>query len=125
MFAHTISLQEVTKYASYLYPVAGVPYVLGASESAWKTLSDKERASISKAAANVWSRTNEYSKAEEKEKAARAKLTAQGIEFLDAFSEEDRLAFLNAASETWQQMANEAGGKAPEYRQRILNVLGR
>ena len=37
----------------------------------------------------------------------------------------DRLAFLNAASKTWQQMANEAGGKAPEYRQRILNVLGR
>ena len=125
LFAHTISLQEVTKYASYLYPVAGVPYVLGASESAWNTLSDKERASISTAAANVWARTNEYSKAEEKEQAARAKLTAQGIQFLDAFSEEDRLAFLNAASKTWQQMANEAGGKAPEYRQRILNVLGR
>ena len=125
LFAHTISLQEVTKYASYLYPVAGVPYVLGSSESAWNTLSDKERASISTAAANVWARTNEYSKAEEKEQAARSKLTAQGIEFLDAFSEEDRLAFLNAASKTWQQMANEAGGKAPEYRQRILNVLGR
>ena len=125
LFAHTISLQEVTKYASYLYPVAGVPYVLGASESAWNTLSDKERASITTAAANVWARTNEYSKAEEKEQAARAKLTSQGIEFLDAFSEEDRLAFLNAASKTWQQMANEAGGKAPEYRQRILNVLGR
>jgi hypothetical protein len=44
---------------------------------------------------------------------------------LDDFSDEDRTAFLNAASETWQQMANEAGGKAPEYRQRILNVLGR
>ncbi len=125
LFAHTISLQEVTKYASYLYPVAGVPYVLGASESAWNTLSDKERASISTAAANVWARTNEYSKAEEKEQAARSKLSAQGIEFLDAFSEDDRLAFLNAASQTWQQMANEAGGKAPEYRQRILNVLGR
>ena len=27
LFAHTISLNEVTKYASYLYPVAGVPYV--------------------------------------------------------------------------------------------------
>lgn len=26
LFAHTISLQEVTKYASYLYPVAGVPF---------------------------------------------------------------------------------------------------
>ncbi|TDA93150.1 C4-dicarboxylate ABC transporter substrate-binding protein, partial [Halomonas marinisediminis] len=32
LFAHTISLHEVTDYASYLYPVAGVPYVLGVSE---------------------------------------------------------------------------------------------
>jgi len=125
LFAHTISLQEVTKYASYLYPVAGVPYVLGASENAWKALSDAERTAVSTAAANVWKRTNEYSKAEENEQAARAKLSAQGIEFLDAFSDDDRSAFLNAASATWQELAAEAGGKAPEYRQRILTVLGR
>jgi len=125
LFAHTISLQEVTKYASYLYPVAGVPYVLGASENAWNALSDAERTAVSTAAANVWKRTNEYSKAEDNEQAARAKLSAQGIEFLDAFSDDDRLAFLNAASATWQELAAEAGGKAPEYRQRILTVLGR
>ena len=125
LFAHTISLQEVTKYASYLYPVAGVPYVLGASENAWNALSDAERTAVSTAAANVWKRTNEYSKAEENEQAARAKLSAQGIEFLDAFSDDDRSAFLDAASSTWQELAAEAGGKAPEYRQRILTVLGR
>lgn len=125
LFAHTISLQEVTKYASYLYPVAGVPYVLGASKAAWDGLGDDERAAINTAAARVWERTNEYSKAEENEAAARAKLAEQGIEFLDAFSDEDRAAFLEAASATWLQMAEEAGGNAPEYRQRILDVLGR
>lgn len=125
LFAHTISLQEVTKYASYLYPVAGVPYVLGASKEAWDGLGDDERAAITTAAARVWERTNEYSKAEENEAAARAKLAEQGIEFLDAFSDEDRAAFLEAASATWLQMAEEAGGNAPEYRQRILDVLGR
>lgn len=125
LFAHTISLQEVTKYASYLYPVAGVPYVLGASESAWESLTDSERDAISTAAARVWERTNEYSKAEENEAAARAKLAEQGVEFLDPFSDEDRAAFLDAASETWSAMAAEAGGKAPEYRERILGVLGR
>ncbi|MDG2406976.1 MAG: TRAP transporter substrate-binding protein DctP, partial [Paracoccaceae bacterium] len=125
LFAHTISLQEVTKYASYLYPVAGVPYVLGASQGSWDDLTDAERAAVSTAAARVWERTNEYSKAEENEQTARAKLTEQGIEFLDAFSDEDRSAFLDAASGTWQDMAQEAGGKAPEYRQRILDVLGR
>ncbi|MGI9356930.1 MAG: TRAP transporter substrate-binding protein DctP [Rhizobiaceae bacterium] len=125
LFAHTISLNEVTKYASYLYPVAGVPYVLGASEGAWNGLTDSERNAVSKAAQRVWERTNEYSKAEENEMAARAKLTEQGITFLDDYSEEDRSAFLKAASGTWQELAEAAGGKAPEYRQRILKVLGR
>ena len=125
LFAHTISLQEVTSYASYLYPVAGVPYVLGASKEAWDGLSDAEREAVSTAAARVWERTNEYSKADENEQAARAKLAEQGIEFLDAFSDEDRAAFLDAASATWLTMAEDAGGDAPAYRQRILDVLGR
>ena len=98
LFAHTISLNEVTKYASYLYPVAGVPYVLGASKSAWDSLSDGERQAVSTAAERVWARTNEYSKAEEKEQAARAKLKAQGLEFVAPFSGADRAAFLDAAS---------------------------
>jgi len=125
LFAHTISLQEVTEYASYLYPVAGVPYVLGASKDAWDALSDAERAAVTTAGARVWERTNDYSEAEANEQAARAELTEQGIEFLDAFSDEDRAAFLEAASDTWAEMAEEAGGKAPEYRERILAILGR
>ncbi len=125
LFAHTISLQEVTKYASYLYPVAGVPYVLGASESAWDGLTDAERDAVTTAAARVWERTNEYSQAEENEQAARAKLAEQGLEFVEPFSDADRAAFLEAASATWEEMAAEAGGKAPEYRERILTILGR
>ncbi|OED43803.1 C4-dicarboxylate ABC transporter substrate-binding protein [Chromatiales bacterium (ex Bugula neritina AB1)] len=125
LFAHTISLQEVTKYASYLYPVAGVPYVLGANQGAWDRLTDKEREAVSTAAARVWKRTNQYDEAEEKEAVAREKLTGQGIEFLEQFSDEDRSAFLNAASETWATLAEEAGGNALAHRQRILDVLGR
>jgi len=125
LFAHTISLQEVTKYASYLYPVAGVPYVLGANQKAWDSLTDEERNAVTTAAANVWERTNQYDSAEEKEAEARAKLAEQGIEFLDAFSDEDRAAFLDAASQTWKTMADDAGGNAPAHRQRILDVLGR
>ena len=63
--------------------------------------------------------------AEENELAARAKLAELGVEFLDDFSGEDRSAFLSAASATWEELAVEAGGKAPEYRQRILSILGR
>lgn len=125
LFAHTISLNEVTDYASYLYPVAGVPYVLGASKEAWEGLTDAEREAVTTAAARVWERTNEYSEAEANEQAARAKLAEQGVEFLEPFSDEDRAAFLAAASETWLEMAEEAGGEAPAYRERILGVLGR
>ena len=125
LFAHTISLQEVTKYASYLYPVAGVPYVLGANQGAWDKLTDKEKEAVSTAAARVWDRTNQYGEAEEKEASARAKLAEQGVEFLDDFSDEDRGAFLSAAAETWEALADEAGGNALAHRQRILDVLGR
>lgn len=125
LFAHTISLQEVTKYASYLYPVAGVPYVLGANQKAWNKLTNEEREAVSTAAERVWERTNQYDAAEENEAAARAKLAEQGVEFLDAFSDEDRSAFLDAASATWEKLAEEAGGNALAHRQRILDVLGR
>ena len=33
--------------------------------------------------------------------------------------------FLAAASATWKELAEEAGGNAPAYRERILGVLGR
>lgn len=125
LFAHTISLQEVTKYASYLYPVAGVPYVLGANQDAWDKLTAAEQEAVSTAAAGVWERTNQYDEAEEKEAAAREKLAEQGVEFIDDFSDEDLAAFLNAASETWAELAEEAGGNAVAHRQRILKVLGR
>ena len=125
LFAHTISLHEVTDYAAYLYPVAGVPYVLGVNEAAWAALSDEERDAVSSAAANVWERTNAYDAAEENEQAARAELAEQGVEFLEDFSDEDRAAFLEAASATWEELATESGGKAPEYRERILGILGR
>ncbi|MEM6462470.1 MAG: TRAP transporter substrate-binding protein DctP [Pseudomonadota bacterium] len=125
LFAHTISLQEVADYASYLYPIASVPYVLGADKEAWDSLSDAEKQAVTTAAENVWQRTNEYTQAEENEMAARAKLGEQGVELIEEFSAEDRAAFLAAASETWKEQAEEAGGKAPEYRERILAVLGR
>ena len=70
-------------------------------------------------------RDSQYDEAEEKETSARAKLAEQGVEFLDDFSDEDRSAFLGAASETWAKLAEEAGGNALSHRQRILDVLGR
>ena len=99
--------------------------MLGTNQAAWDKLSDEEQQAVSTAAANVWERTNQYDSAEEKEAEARAKLTEQGVEFLDDFSDEDRSAFLAAAAQTWEKLAQEAGGNALKHRQRILDVLGR
>ena len=125
LYAHTVSLQEVAKYASFLYPMAAGPYVLGTSKRKWGTLDDKYKAAITKAADDAWGRTNEYSDDHDRELAARKKLMAQGLTWLDDFPPEDRKTFLNAVSETWGKMAKEAGGAAPEYRQRVLKALGR
>ncbi len=125
LYAHTVSLQEVAKYASYLYPMAAGPYTIGMAQSKWDGLSAAEQDALTKAADAAWERTNEYSKDVEREMAARTKLVEQGLTYLDDFSEEDRTAFLDAVSQTWKQMTEEAGGKAPEYRERVLKALGR
>ena len=52
-------------------------------------------------------------------------LAAAGVEWLGDFPEEDRRAFTDAAAEVWLTRVEEVGPPAPEYRQRILNALGR
>ena len=125
LYAHTVSLQEVAKYSSYLYPIAAGPYTLGMSTDKWKSLSAEEKQFLTSAAEDVWARTNEYSTDYERELAAREKFAAQGVTILEDFSEEDRKIFLDAVSVTWKEITDEAGGRAPEYRQRILDALGR
>ncbi len=125
LYAHTVSLQEVAKYGAFLYPMAAGPYVLGVSSDNWAALDDSHKAAITEAADAVWARTNEYSDDHERELAAREGLVEAGVEWLEDFPEEDRKIFLNAVAETWEVMADEAGGSAPEYRQRILTALGR
>jgi len=125
LFAHTVSLQEVAKYASYLYPIASLPYVLGVSKEKWDGLPDDLKQAVQDAAAAVWARTNEYTDDHQRELAAREKLVGQGVEWLDDFPAEDQRAFLDAAAETWLAAANEAGGEAPAFRDRVLKAIGR
>ena len=125
LYGHTVSLQEVAKYSSYLYPIAAGPYTLGMASSKWKSLSAEEKDALTKAAAASWDRTNEYSTDYERELAARQKFTEQGVTILEDFSEEDRKTFLDAVSVTWKELTDEAGGNAPAYRQRVLEALGR
>ena len=125
LYAHTVSLQEVAKYASFLYPMASGPYVLGVSTERWNKTDDAIKTAISSAAAALWDRTNKYDDDFERELAARKNMAKAGVEWLDDFPESDRKVFLEAVSESWKILAEEAGGKAPGYRKRVLTALGR
>lgn len=125
LYAHTISLQEVTSYASFIYPMASAPYTLGVADERWDSTDEEIKAAITKAAQDLWDRTNQYDKDLELELQAREKLVEAGITWGDDFPEADRQQFLEAVSATWQMLAEEAGGNALEYRERVLKALGR
>jgi len=122
LYAGTISLQEVTNYASFLYPMASAPYTLGVETKRWEATDPAIKEAITTAANALWDRTNQYDSDLEKELEARGKL---GVTWGEDFPEADRQLFLAAVSETWQMLAEEAGGNAMDYRQRVLTALGR
>ena len=122
LYAHTISLQEVTDYAAFLYPMASAPYTLGVETDLWESTDPEIKDAITEAADNLWERTNQYDKDLEREMAAREALD---VTWVEDFPDSDREEFLSAVSETWKMLAEEAGGNALEYRERVLTALGR
>lgn len=105
--------------------MASGPYILGMSQRKWQSLPEKHQQALSEAGDAIWERTNSYEDDHNKELAARAKLQEGGVQWLDDFSEKDREEFTAAITEVWGELAEEAGGKAPEYRERVLAALGR
>lgn len=122
LYASTISLQEVTNYASFLYPMASAPYTIGVETGRWDATDPEIKSAITDAADALWERTNQYDQDLERELDAREAL---GITWGEDFPESDRAEFLTAVAETWQMLAEEAGGNALDYRQRVLTALGR
>ena len=125
LYAKTVSLQEVTNSASYLYPIAGLPYVLGVSERKWEKLPQSYKNAVRDAAARLFKRSTDYSDDEANEMNARRNLENEGVDWLIDFSPSDQRAFLDAAAETWKEAADEAGGQAPNNRSKILKAIGR
>jgi len=123
--AGSISIQEVTKSAAYLFPVAAMPYVIVVDEQKWKTLAPDLQKAMTDAAGKLYETTKRGEDDEAAEKQAQEKLAAGGVKFLPDFSEADRKAFLDAASKTWDELAKAAGPKAVAYRAEVLKALGR
>ncbi|MFN0161553.1 MAG: TRAP transporter substrate-binding protein DctP [Burkholderiales bacterium] len=125
LYAHTVNMHEVAKYGAFLYPMPSAPYALAMATTKWNALPAAQRQAITKAADDTWNRTNEYSADHQRELAAREELKKKGINWLGDFPEADRKRFLEAVSATWAELATEAGGKAPGYRERVLKAMGR
>ncbi|PKO63008.1 MAG: C4-dicarboxylate ABC transporter substrate-binding protein [Betaproteobacteria bacterium HGW-Betaproteobacteria-18] len=125
LYAHTVNMHEVAKYGAFLYPMPSGPYALGIATTKWNALPQEQRSAITKAAEDTWNRTNEYSADHQRELAAREELKKKGVNWLGDFPEADRKQFLDAVSATWAELATEAGGKAPGYRERVLKAMGR
>ncbi|MDB3936024.1 TRAP transporter substrate-binding protein DctP [Granulosicoccus sp.] len=125
LYAHTVSLQEVSKYASFLYPMASGPYVIGVATERWESTDEKVKQAITEAADDLWNRTNQYEDDFERELAAREELVAGGITWGDDFPQADRDLFVSAVTDTWEMLAKEAGGNALSYRERVLKALER
>ena len=69
--------------------------------------------------------TNQYEADFQRELDAREALADGGIVWGEDFSNEDREAFVSVVTEIWEELAEEAGGNAPAYRERVLIALGR
>ena len=123
--AGSISIQEVTKGAAYLFPVAAMPYVIVVHESKWRTLPPDLQKAMTDAAAKLYENTKRTEDDAAAEKAAAEKLGAGGVKFAGDFPDADRKAFMEAASVTWDELARSAGGKAVDYRREVLKALGR
>lgn len=125
LYAHTVNMHEVAKYGAFLYPMPSAPYALGIATTKWNALPAAQRQAITKAADDTWTRTNEYSSDHQRELAAREELKKKGLNWLGDFPEADRKQFLDAMSQTWAELAKEAGGKAPANREAVLKAMGR
>ncbi len=125
-FAHTVSLQEVAKFASgFGFPFPAVPYVIVANQGKWNALAADLRQSVSAAVTKLETDTTDFSKDEQDEKAAREKLRGMGVTYQPDFNAADRDAFRAAADKTWVKLNSEAGKVALEYRGKIAKALGR
>lgn len=123
--AGTISLQGVAPHASYLFPVAAMPYVIAVHDTKWKSLAPALQKAMTEAAANLYERTKRPDDDAAAEAAAQKKLEGGGAKFQADFPDADRKAFLDAAAVTWLDLAKGAGAQAVAWRDQVLKALGR
>jgi TRAP-type transport system periplasmic protein len=124
--AHTISLQEVAKHAfDTTFPFPPTPYAMMANKQRWAALPADQKAVVQSAIADLEKASFDFSSDAAGEAQARERLAGQGVTFYPDLPEAERTALRNAAMKTWETIMTEAGPQAVQYRQGVLQALGR
>ncbi|KAA0012896.1 C4-dicarboxylate ABC transporter substrate-binding protein [Billgrantia pellis] len=121
--AKTVSLQEVTKYESYLHPWAAAPWLFGISEKTLGRLDENQRQALEEAGQEVWETTRELAVDPEREALAREERESLGITVLQPFSAADVDTFVSAAWSAWQAMAEKSGDDGIRYYNTVTQAL--
>lgn len=120
--AKTVSLQEVTKYESYLHPWAASPWMFGVSDKTWDSLTADQQAAITKAGEETWQETKDLAVDPAREMASREERETLGITVLEPFSPADVNTFVTAAMSAWKEMAEKAGDEGMKYYQTVSTM---
>ncbi|QUX94372.1 C4-dicarboxylate ABC transporter substrate-binding protein [Marinomonas sp. CT5] len=120
--AKTVSLQEVTKYESYLHPWAASPWMFGVSDKTWQSLTADQQKALTEAGEEVWKETKLLAVDPQREAAAREERKSLGITILEPFSKKDVQTFVGAAMSAWKDMAEASGPEGMKYYETVSTL---
>ncbi|MGE0716687.1 MAG: hypothetical protein AB7P02_14700, partial [Alphaproteobacteria bacterium] len=115
-------LQEVAKFSSYLYPLAGAPYAIIANKRAWNALPPDLQA-VAKEAADWVLEESKKEAVDYISDAVVAELIAVGHKVLPPFPEADQKAIQKASFEVWLKLASEISPTMVEDVKKIMAKL--
>ena len=122
--ATTISLQEVTDYASFLHVYSNLPSAIGVNKGYWNKLPPDLQQVVREAGEWVWQQALAIAQDTSREENAKKEFTEAGLlTILEPFPMEDRKALYRAASEMWKARAEKIGGDALIYREKVMKAL--
>lgn len=118
----SISLQEVVKYTSYLYPLAGAPYAILANKKAWGALSPELQKIVREEGDRTFLETQKES-IDVLDLKLKAEFEANGMKFLPAFAQAERDAVRKSSIETWLKLTESIGPEAVANAKAVMAAL--
>lgn len=122
--AKTLSLQEVTKFASYFIPHSAMPIGIGVNNAKWAALDPAIRQVLTDEGQTLWKKSlDDAVDPKIRGSEVQAVLASTDIKLLPPFPDADRATIVDAIRTAWADLATKAGRRAPEWRERVLQAL--